>query len=87
MRWLLYLLPALIWHSVGMMCYINWYDLWYNPPIHYTDYASHYASVVSAQHFLAGGQLWGYSPFFHAGTPGWCITWAQCDALRRQART
>ena len=63
------LLPALIWHIVGMICYINWNDLWYNPPIHYTDYATHYASVESIQHFMADGQLWGYSPFFHAGFP------------------
>src|SRR5262245_4494314 len=63
------LLPALIWHIVGMICYIHCNDLWYYSLLHYTVYPIHYISTVAVQQFLAGGHLWGYNPFFHAGFP------------------
>ncbi len=66
---LAYLLPALIWHGAGIACFVNWNDVWHNPPIHYTDYAVHYADVVAVGHFLSTGHLWGYDPFFQAGFP------------------
>ncbi len=58
---------ALLWHVLGLAAFVNWREVFANPPIHYVDYATHYAAVESASHFLAQGQLWGYDPFFHAG--------------------
>ncbi len=64
------LLPSIVWHALGLALFVNWNDVFHNPPIHFTDYATHYAGVVAANHFLSNGQLWGYDPFFHAGFPG-----------------
>jgi hypothetical protein len=63
----LWLLPSIIGHTLGLALFINWDDFWANPPIHYTDYALHYIAAEAVNHFLSEGQLWGYSPFFHAG--------------------
>jgi hypothetical protein len=54
---------------LGLALFVNWADVAHNPPIHYTDYALHYAGVWSAAQNLAQGRLWGYSPYFHAGYP------------------
>ncbi len=64
------LLPSINWHMLGLALFVSWNDVLHNPPIHYTDYAFHYAEVVAARHFLEANQLWGYDPFFHAGFPG-----------------
>src|SRR5262249_54993177 len=42
-------------------------DLLDNAPIHYTDYAVHFAEAEGTCRFLEEGQIWGYSPFFQAG--------------------
>ena len=59
---------ALLWHALGLAAFVNWREVLANPPLHYVDYATHYAAVESVSHFLDQGQLWGYDPFFHAGT-------------------
>jgi hypothetical protein len=64
---LVWLLPAAVAHGLGLAAYVNWADVVRNPPFHYTDYATHYAAVDAVSHFLAGGRLWGYSPYFLAG--------------------
>lgn len=64
---LLWLLPAVLSHALGLALYVNWADAIDNPPIHYTDYATHYAAVDAVSHFLSQARLWGYSPFFLAG--------------------
>jgi len=63
------LLVSILWHGLGLALFVNWSDVVRNPPIHYTDYANHYAGVWEASHHLESGHLWGYSPFFHAGYP------------------
>ncbi len=65
---LLWLLPALLWHAVGLSLFVNWRDVVDNPPLHYTDYAVHYAQTEAVCQFQqTAGRLWGYSPYFHAG--------------------
>jgi hypothetical protein len=64
---LVWLLPPIIAHGLGLAAYVNWADAIGNAPFHYTDYATHYAAVDAVSHFLVGGRLWGYSPYFHAG--------------------
>ena len=64
---LAWVLPPAAAHGLGLALYINWADFAANPPFHFTDYATHYAAAEAVSHFLAGGHLWGYSPFFLAG--------------------
>ena len=64
---LTWLLPAAAAHGLGLAVYVNWADVFGNAPLHYTDYATHYAAVEAVSHFLSRGQLWGYSPYFLAG--------------------
>ncbi|MEP7358558.1 MAG: hypothetical protein ABI847_15020 [Anaerolineales bacterium] len=66
---LAWLAPAILAHALGLAAYINWADFAANPPFHYTDYATHFAATDAVSHFLAGGRLWGYSPYFLAGFP------------------
>jgi hypothetical protein len=49
---------------------INWHDAIDNAPLHYTDYATHYAQTDAVCSFLGNaGRVWGNSPFFLAGYP------------------
>ena len=70
-RWLGFVWLFGLWgaHLVGLSLFINLSDFYDNPPIHYTDYTTHYAGVWTVQHLLDSGHLWGYDPYFHAGYP------------------
>ena len=71
LRSLAYLLPALIWHGAGITWFVNWSDVWHNPPIHYTDYAFNYAELElliglvngNDEHVLRFDQWLGFKEF------------------------
>ncbi|MGH2538180.1 MAG: hypothetical protein ACRDHL_12355, partial [Candidatus Promineifilaceae bacterium] len=60
---------AALLHALAIALYLDLGQVFANPPVGGTDYATHWAEVWSVSHFLDQGHLWGYDPYLLAGQP------------------